>query len=242
MAREHESRTVWTRPEETRTPARILVADDDQALQRAIARALELEGYDVVVASDGLEALEFFDGNDDPDLVVLDILMPMLDGLATCRALRTRSRVPILILTARHDVDDRVEGLDAGADDYLGKPFAVVELAARVRALLRRANPDDDVLRYDDLELDRSERRGRRAGRQFDLTRIEFSLLELLMANPHRVLSRQMIFDSVWGYDLDFASNSLEVYIGYLRRKTEEAGEPRLIQTVRGVGYVLRRS
>jgi two-component system, OmpR family, response regulator MprA len=242
MAREHESRTVWTRPEETRTPARILVADDDQALQRAIARALELEGYDVVVASDGLEVLEFFDGNDHPDLVVLDILMPMLDGLATCRALRTRSRVPILILTARHDVDDRVEGLDAGADDYLGKPFAVVELAARVRALLRRASPNDDVLRYDDLELDRSERRGRRAGRQFDLTRIEFSLLELLMANPHRVLSRQMIFDSVWGYDLDFASNSLEVYIGYLRRKTEEAREPRLIQTIRGIGYVLRRS
>ena len=170
MAREQESRTVRTSSEEARTPARILVADDDQALQRAIARALELEGYDVVVASDGLEALEFFDGNDDPDLVVLDILMPMLDGLATCRALRARSRVPILILTARHDVHDRVEGLDAGADDYLGKPFAVVELTARVRALLRRANPDDDVLRYDDLELDRSERRGRRAARQFDLT------------------------------------------------------------------------
>ncbi len=168
--------------------------------------------------------------------------MPQLDGLATCRALRARSRVPILMLTARHDVDDRVEGLDAGADDYLGKPFAVVELAARVRALLRRASPDEDVLRYDDLELDRSERRGRRGGRQFELTRIEFSLLELLMTNPHRVLSRQMIFDSVWGYDLDFASNSLEVYIGYLRRKTEEAGEPRLIQTIRGVGYVLRRS
>ena len=243
MTREHEGRTAWMRPDETRAPARILVADDDQALQRAIARALELEGYDVVVASDGLEALEFFQGNDDdPDLVVLDILMPMLDGLATCRALRARSRVPILILTARHDVFDRVEGLDAGADDYLGKPFAVVELAARVRALLRRASPDDDVLRYDDLELDRSERRGRRASRQFDLTRIEFSLLEILMANPHRVLSRQMIFDSVWGYDLDFASNSLEVYIGYLRRKTEEAGEPRLIQTVRGIGYVLRRS
>jgi len=242
MAREQESRTVRTSSEEARTPARILVADDDQALQRAIARALELEGYDVVVASDGLEALEFFDGNDDPDLVVLDILMPMLDGLATCRALRARSRVPILILTARHDVHDRVEGLDAGADDYLGKPFAVVELTARVRALLRRANPDDDVLRYDDLELDRSERRGRRAGRQFDLTRIEFSLLELLLTNPHRVLSREMIFDSVWGYDLDFASNSLEVYIGYLRRKTEEDGAPRLIQTVRGIGYVLRRS
>src|SRR5262249_17603043 len=163
------------------------------------------------------------------DLVVLDILMPRFDGLATCRALRTRSRVPILILTARRDVDDRVEGLDAGADDYLGKPFAVVELAARVRALLRRAAPDD-VLRYADLELDRSERRGRRGGRQFELTRIEFSLLELLMLNPHRVLTRQMIFDSVWGYDLNFASNSLEVYIGYLRRKTEEAGEARLIQ------------
>ena len=194
------------------------------------------------VASDGVEALEFFDTEtDEPDLVVLDILMPRFDGLATCRALRARSRVPILIVTARREVDDRVEGLDAGADDYLGKPFAVVELAARVRALLRRATPDD-VLRYSDLELDRSERRGRRGGRQFELTRIEFSLLELLMLNPHRVLTRQMIFDSVWGYDLNFASNSLEVYIGYLRRKTEEAGEPRLIQTIRGVGYVLRRS
>jgi two-component system response regulator MprA len=216
--------------------------DDDGALQRAIARALELEGYEVDVASDGLEALEFFDGEtDEPDLVVLDILMPRFDGLATCRALRARSRVPILILTARRDVDDRVEGLDAGADDYLGKPFAVVELAARVRALLRRSTPDD-VLRYSDLELDRSERRGRRGGRRFELTRIEFSLLELLMINPHRVLTRQMIFDSVWGYDLSFASNSLEVYIGYLRRKTEEHGEARLIQTIRGVGYVLRRS
>ena len=230
------------RPEEPRPTARILVVDDDRALRRAIARALELEGYEVEVASDGLEALEFFDTEtDEPDLVVLDILMPRFDGLATCRALRARSRVPILIVTARREVDDRVEGLDAGADDYLGKPFAVVELAARVRALLRRATPDD-VLRYSDLELDRSERRGRRGGRQFELTRIEFSLLELLMLNPHRVLTRQMIFDSVWGYDLNFASNSLEVYIGCLRRKTEEAGEPRLIQTIRGVGYVLRRS
>lgn len=243
MAREQEAPVAGARLEEPRAPARILVVDDDRALQRVIGRALELEGYEVEVVSDGSEALERFDvETEEPDLVVLDILMPHLDGLATCRALRARSRVPVLMLTARQDVDDRVEGLDAGADDYLGKPFAVVELAARVRALLRRASLDEDVLRYHDLELDRAERRGRRGRRQFELTRIEFSLLELLMLNPHRVLTRQMIFDSVWGYDLNFASNSLEVYIGYLRRKTEEAGEPRLIQTIRGVGYVLRKS
>lgn len=222
---------------------RVLVVDDDRALRRAVARAFELEEYDVEVAGDGNEALAFFaDGAEPPDAVVLDVLMPHLDGIAACRAIRERSNAPILILTAREAVEDRVEGLDAGADDYLGKPFAVVELLARVRALLRRTAPSERPLRFSDFELDTSERRGYRAGRKIDLTRIEFSLLELLLANPNRVLSRSSIFQTVWGYDLDFASNSLEVYIASLRRKMEAAGESRLIYTVRGVGYVLREA
>jgi two-component system response regulator MprA len=221
--------------------ARVLVVDDDASLRRAISRALELEGYDVEVAADGVDALTFFDdGGDPPDLIVLDILMPNLDGLTTCRAIRSKSRVPTLILTALGAVDERVEGLEAGADDYLAKPFAVAELIARVRALLRRSNFDQDVLRYADLELDRGERRASRGGRELELTRIEFALLELLMSHPRQVMSREHIFTSVWGYNPAYASNSLEVYIGYLRRKTEGAGEPRLIQTVRGIGYVLR--
>jgi len=222
---------------------RVLVVDDDRALRRAVARAFELEDYDVDVAGDGNEALAFFaDGAAQPDAVVLDVLMPNLDGIAACRAIRATSNAPILILTARQTVEERVEGLDAGADDYLGKPFAVVELLARMRALLRRAAPAERPLRYGDLELDGAERRAYRDGRRIDLTRIEFSLLELLMTHPNKVLSRSMIFQSVWGYDLDFASNSLEVYVGYLRRKTEAAGESRLIHTVRGVGYVLREA
>jgi two-component system, OmpR family, response regulator MprA len=221
--------------------ARILLVDDDQSLRRAIGRALELEGYEVDVAEDGVQALTIFEDDvEAPDLVVLDILMPNLDGLTTCRAIRTTSRVPILLLTARGAVEDRVEGLEAGADDYLAKPFALVELIARVRALLRRSSFDEDVARYADLELDRAERRVRRGGRELKLTRIEFALLELLMSHPRKVLSRERIFADVWGYDPAFASNSLEVYIGYLRRKTEAAGERRLIQTVRGIGYVLR--
>src|SRR5262245_30489040 len=220
--------------------ARILLVDDDESLRRAISRAFELEGYAVEVAEDGVQALTFFDDVEEPDLVVLDILMPNLDGLTACRAIRTTSRVPILLLTARGTVEDRVEGLEAGADDYLAKPFALVELIARVRALLRRSSFDEDVTRYADLELDRAGRRARRAGRELGLTRIEFTLLELLMCHPRKVLSRERIFGDVWGYDLAFASNSLEVYIGYLRRKTEAAGELRLIQTVRGIGYVLR--
>jgi two-component system response regulator MprA len=219
----------------------VLVVDDDRSLRRAVARALELEGYEVQVAEDGLQALASFDeGATPPDAVVLDILMPNLDGLTTCRAIRAKSRVPILMLTARQSVDERVEGLEAGADDYLSKPFAVVELIARVRALLRRTSFDEDVLRYRDLELDRGQRRARRGGRQLELTRIEFSLLELLMSHPRKVLSRATIFEQVWGYDLAFASNSLEVYVGYLRRKTEAEGGARLIHTVRGIGYVLR--
>jgi two-component system, OmpR family, response regulator MprA len=224
-----------------RTSGRILVVDDDRSLQRAISRALELEGYEVEVAEDGVQALAYFDGEGDPpDIVVLDILMPNLDGLTTCRAIRAKSRVPILMLTARGAVEERVEGLDAGADDYLTKPFAVVELIARVRALLRRSTSEEEILSYADLELDRAERRGRRGQREFELTKIEFSLLELLISHLRKVLSRERIFTEVWGYDLTYASNSLEVYIGYLRRKTEAGGEPRLIHTVRGIGYVLR--
>jgi two-component system, OmpR family, response regulator MprA len=222
--------------------ARILVVDDDRSLRRVVSRALELEGYEVETAVDGVEAVASFaaDGRQEPDLVVLDVLMPHLDGLAACRKIRAASSVPILMLTARGAVDERVEGLEAGADDYLAKPFAVVELIARVRALLRRSGSGEDVLRYADLELDRAERHASRAGRRLELTRIEFALLELLMSHPRKVLARDRIFGSVWGYDLSYASNSLEVYIGYLRRKTEAGGEPRLIQTVRGVGYALR--
>ena len=221
--------------------SRVLVVDDDLSLRRALSRTLELEGYDVELAEDGLRAVEFFDDeNAAPDVVLLDVLMPNLDGLAACRLIRAKSRVPILMLTARSAVDDRVEGLEAGADDYLAKPFAVVELIARVRALLRRTSPDEDVLRYAELELDRQARRASRAGLRLDLTKIEFSLLELLMSHPHKVLSRSDIFWDVWGYDLAYASNSLEVYVGYLRRKTEAHGGTRLIHTVRGVGYVLR--
>jgi two-component system response regulator MprA len=226
-------------------PARhyVLVVDDDQALRRAVARALELDGYSVDVAEDGAKALAFFDeGTAPPDAVVLDLLMPNLDGIAACRAIRATSSVPILILTARQSVEERVEGLDAGADDYLGKPFAVVELLARLRALLRRVTPEQRTLHYGDLTLDTNERRAYRAGHRIDLTRIEFSLLELFMDHPNKVLSRSSIFQAVWGYDLDFASNSLEVYVGYLRRKTEADGKSRLIQTVRGIGYVMRET
>jgi two-component system response regulator MprA len=219
----------------------VLVVDDDVSLRRAVSRTLELEGYEVEVAEDGLRALEFFDDqNETPDVVLLDVLMPNLDGLRACRMIRAKSRVPILMLTARSAVDDRVEGLEAGADDYLAKPFAVVELIARVRALLRRTSSDEEVLRYADLELVRQERRAKRAGQQLDLTKIEFALLELLMSHPRKVLTRDTIFWEVWGYDLAYASNSLEVYVGNLRRKTETQGGTRLIHTVRGVGYVLR--
>ena len=224
--------------------ARVLVVDDDPALRRAVTRALELEGFAVDGAADGLEAVACIEDPERqrPDLVVLDVLMPNLDGLAACRTIRVMSDVPILMLTARSAVEERVEGLEAGADDYLVKPFAVVELIARARALLRRSGSEGVALRYADLELDRAQRQARRAGRQLELTRIEFALLELLMSHPRRVLSREMIFSTVWGYDMSYASNSLEVYIGYLRRKTEAAGESRLIQTVRGVGYVLREA
>jgi two-component system response regulator MprA len=219
----------------------VLVVDDDQALRRAVARALEFEGYLVEVAEDGAQALTIFEEADPPfDVVVLDLLMPNLDGMATCRMLRATSSVPILMLTARDAIGDRVDGLDAGADDYLVKPFELAELTARLRALLRRTTDSAGPLSYGDLELDPGEHRVHRAGRQIELTKIEFSLLELLLANPRRVLDRATIYRQVWGYDIDLASNSLEVYISSLRRKIEAGNHPRLIQTVRGIGYALR--
>jgi two-component system response regulator MprA len=224
---------------------RILVVDDDAAVRESLGRALRLEGYDVELASDGLEALERLQGSgDDPDLVVLDVLMPNIDGLEVCRRLRRMgSRLPVLMLTARDEVTDRVAGLDAGADDYVVKPFALAELLARVRALLRRsADEAVDVLRFGDLELDPATREVRRDGDPIELTRTEFALLELFLLNPRQVLTRSIIFERVWGYDFGFGSNSLDVYIGYLRRKTEAGGKPRLIHTVRGVGYALRES
>jgi len=221
---------------------KILVVDDERAVRDSLRRALELQGYEVELAADGAEALARLNTNGHPDAIVLDILMPEVDGLEVCRQIRRAGNsVPVLMLTARDAVGDRVEGLDAGADDYLVKPFALEELLARVRALLRRgAASVDGVLRFADLELDPQTREVHRGGAQIDLTRTEFNLLELFMLNPRQVLTRSIIFERVWGYDFGFASNSLDVYIGYLRRKTEAGGKPRLIQTVRGVGYALR--
>ena len=223
---------------------KILVVDDERAVRDALRRALELQGYEVDLAADGAEALAHLESNGHPDAVILDILMPGIDGLEVCRRIRrTGDSVPVLMLTARDAVGDRVEGLDAGADDYLVKPFALEELLARVRALLRRGTPSvDGVLRFADVELDPGTREVRRGDDLIELTRTEFNLLELFMTNPKQVLTRSIIFERVWGYDFGFASNSLDVYIGYLRRKTEAGGKPRLIQTVRGVGYALRES
>jgi two-component system response regulator MprA len=219
---------------------RILVVDDERAVREAIQRALRLEGYDVEMASDGQEAL-FALARRGVDAIVLDVLMPVLDGLETARKLRRQGNsTPILMLTARHEVSDRVAGLDAGADDYLVKPFALEELLARLRALLRRSAGGDEMLSFGDLTLDPGTREVRRGDRPIELTRTEFLLLELFLRNPRQVLTRDVIFDRVWGYDFGPASNSLEVYVGYLRRKTEADGEPRLIHTVRGVGYALR--
>ena len=221
---------------------RILVVDDERAVRESLRRALELEGYEIELAGDGSEALSRLESSEEPDAMILDILMPGVDGLEVCRQIRaTGSKLPVLMLTARTEVEDRVAGLDAGADDYVTKPFALEELLARVRALLRRTTDEDgDVLRFADLELDPGTREVRRGDRQIELTRTEFSLLELFLQNPRQVLTRSVIFDRVWGYDFGFGSNSLDVYVGYLRRKTEAAGEPRLIHTVRGVGYALR--
>ena len=224
---------------------KILVVDDERAVRESLERALDLEGYEVELAADGEAALERLDAAAPADAVILDVLMPGIDGLEVCRRLRARrNSVPVLMLTARTEVDSRVAGLDAGADDYLAKPFALAELLARLRALLRRAANGDDgsVLRFSDLEVDLGTREVRRGSASIELTRTEFSLLELFLRNPRQVLTRSIIFERVWGYDFGPTSNSLDVYIGYLRRKTEDGGAPRLIHTVRGVGYALRES
>jgi two-component system response regulator MprA len=220
----------------------VLVVDDETAVRDALDRALRLEGYEVQLATDGTGALDAVAAGR-IDAVVLDVSMPRMDGLEVCRRLRSAGDMtPVLMLTARDAVDDRVAGLDAGADDYLVKPFALDELYARLRALLRRSEVGEgaDTLRFADLELDRRAHEVRRAGHEIDLTRTEFQLLELFLENPRQVLSRTQIFERVWGYDFGATSNALGVYIGYLRRKTEEDGAPRLLHTVRGVGYVLR--
>ncbi len=221
---------------------RILVVDDEPAVQSALSRALTLERYEVAQAADGLHALELL-AADAYEAIVLDISMPRLDGLEVCRRLRSSGdRTPVLMLTARGEIDDRVAGLDAGADDYLVKPFALRELMARLRALLRRTGEDDgeQLLAFEDLRLDRLAHEAFRGERALQLTRTEFLLLELFLRHPRQVLTRSAIFENVWGYDFGATSNSLGVYIGYLRRKTETAGEARLLHTVRGVGYVLR--
>jgi two-component system response regulator MprA len=220
----------------------VLVVDDEAAVREALRRALILEGYSVELAADGAEALHRLSNGIGADAVILDVLMPGIDGLEVCRRLRgAGNRVPVLMLTARDEVSDRVAGLDAGADDYLVKPFALEELLARLRALLRRkTDGDGEVLRFADLELNPATREVRRTGEPIELTRTEFSLLELFMLNPRQVLTRSVIFERVWGYDFGNSSNSLDVYMGYLRRKTEGGGKSRLLQTVRGVGYALR--
>ena len=223
-------------------PMKVLVVDDERAVRDSLRRALELEGYDVELAVDGADALLRLEANGQPDAVILDVLMPGVDGLEVCRRIRGKGNgVPVLMLTARTEVESRVAGLDAGADDYLPKPFALEELLARLRALLRRVTPGaEEILRFADLELNPNTREVSRAGETIELTRTEFNLLELFLRNPRQVLTRSVIFERVWGYDFGFASNSLDVYVGYLRRKTEQDGRPRLIQTVRGVGYALR--
>ncbi|GAA4207344.1 response regulator transcription factor [Streptosporangium oxazolinicum] len=228
--------------------ARVLVVDDEPALREALQSSLEFEGYRVGLASDGQAALEALD-REPYELVLLDVMMPRLDGLTACRRLRAAGRhLPVLMLTARDAVGDRVSGLDAGADDYLVKPFELDELLARVRALLRRgalsapATDDGAVLTFGDLRMDTAGREVVRAGEPLELTRTEYLLLELLMIHPRQVLTREQILSEVWGFDFEPSSNSLDVYVMYLRRKTETGGRPRLIHTVRGVGYVLRTS
>ena len=229
---------------------KLLVVDDEQAVRESLRRSLRFNGYEVLTANDGLEAVETVRA-ENPELVILDVMMPNMDGLEVCRTLRSEGwDRPILVLTARDGVSDRVSGLDAGADDYLPKPFALEELLARVRSLVRRAAADsiaaeapvESKLSFEDLELDADTREVSRGGRAISLTRTEFALLQLLMENPRKVLSRSKILEEVWGYDFPTSGNALEVYIGYLRKKTEGEGDARLIHTVRGVGYVLRES
>ncbi len=221
--------------------ARVLVVEDDRSVREAVERALAFEGYEVLTARDGAEALSAV-MNEEPDVIVLDVMMPLIDGLEACRRIRARGdTTPILMLTARETVSDRVAGLDAGADDYLVKPFALEELLARLRALLRRAQgTTTEMLTVGDLAMNSATREVRRNGELVELTKTEFDLLELLMQNSGIVLNRSVIYERIWGYDFETSSNSLDVYIGYLRRKTESGGRPRLIHTVRGVGYVIR--
>jgi two-component system, OmpR family, response regulator MprA len=229
-------------------PARILIVDDEPAVREALRRSLAFEGYDTALAADGMAALEQTDTYH-PDAIVLDVLMPRMDGLTTARRLRSSGvTTPILMLTARDTVGDRVTGLDAGADDYLVKPFELDELLARLRALLRRssyatpAGPagEEHVMSFGDLRMDTTTREVTRDGRPVELTRTEYTLLELFLAHPRQVLTREQILKAVWGFDFEPSSNSLDVYVMYLRRKTEAGGMPRLVHTVRGVGYVLR--
>lgn len=244
VAHEHDHRF-----EGTMVRMKILVVDDDQAVRESLRRSLIFNGYTVVLATDGEEALESIT-NERPDLAILDVMMPKKDGLDVCRELRSHGDdLPILLLTARDSVEERVAGLDAGADDYLPKPFALEELLARTRSLFRRAarpaiqeGESHEPLRFEDLTLNPETRDVYRGDRQISLTRTEFALLELLMSNPRKVLSRNTILEEVWGYDFPTSGNALEVYIGYLRRKTEANGESRLIHTVRGVGYALRET
>ncbi|OIK01110.1 response regulator transcription factor [Streptomyces colonosanans] len=232
-----------------RESQRILIVDDEPAVREALQRSLAFEGYDTAVAVDGADALEKATGYR-PDLVVLDIQMPRMDGLTAARRMRgAGTTTPILMLTARDTVGDRVTGLDAGADDYLVKPFELDELFARIRALLRRSSyavtatgaEEDEALTFADLRMDLATREVTRGGRAVELTRTEFTLLEMFMAHPRQVLTREQILQAVWGFDFEPSSNSLDVYVMYLRRKTEAGGEPRLVHTVRGVGYVLRQ-
>ncbi len=224
----------------------ILVVDDDQGVRDSLARSLQYSGYEVTTAEDGLEALAKL-SHMRPDAVIMDVMMPRLDGLETTRMLRQNGNdVPILVLTARDAIGDRVDGLDAGADDYMVKPFSLEELLARLRALTRRSRPEPaentETLAFDDLTLDTQSREVTRRGRRISLTRTEFALLQTFMEHPRKVLERSWLLNEVWGFDFPTTANSLEVYIGYLRRKTEQEGEPRLIHTVRGIGYVLRES
>ncbi len=228
-----------------RPDAVIGVVDDDKRIRQALERALRSENYEVVAASDGLQAIQI---SNQIDLMILDLTMPQLGGIEVCRRLRSQGlELPILLLTARHETEHRVIGLDSGADDYLAKPFALDELLARIRALLRRnsfleSQAEEAPLCFADLSLNRQARQAHRAGQLLDLTRTEYELLELFLEHPNQVLTRDQIYEAVWGYDSALASNSLEVYVGYLRRKTEAGGSQRLIRTVRGIGYVLRSS
>ncbi|MFI5053848.1 MAG: response regulator transcription factor [Acidimicrobiia bacterium] len=246
MFRSSSTGLVNSMPLSSGTPAsgRVLVAEDDRSVRDSLVRALTFEGYEVHTATDGAEALAAV-LETQPDVIVLDVLMPNVDGLTACRMLRQRGdRTPVLMLTARHEVSDRVAGLDAGADDYLVKPFALDELLARLRALLRRTgvSGDDEVLRVGDVVLDPPRRQAWRGDRELELTKTEFDLLELLLFNAGIVLTRDQIYERIWGFDFETSSKSLDVYISYLRRKTEENGEVRFIHTVRGVGYTARPS